>query len=317
MKCGFESPQVHTDTALDSLSPPKRGEGWGEGILAANTGSSSPRPSPPSGEEREKTGAVCGCDQVQPGRFRAVLLVFLAVLGMNLSALAAEDFTASFDAANKLYEQGKFSDAASAYDKLIQSGSVSPALYFNLGNAHFKASHIGQAIAAYRRAEQLAPRDPDVRANLQFARNQIQGPTLAPGRWQRWVGTLTVNEWTLLSVLALWLCLLALAAMQLRPTLKAALRNFALGSGLVTIALGICLAAVWANAASQTVIVTTHDAAIRTGPLDEAKPAFTAHDGAELAVLDAKDDWLQVSAGQHNGWLKREQGIRFPARQTN
>lgn len=31
MKCGFESPQVHTDTALDSLSPPKRGEGWGEG----------------------------------------------------------------------------------------------------------------------------------------------------------------------------------------------------------------------------------------------------------------------------------------------
>ena len=243
-----------------------------------------------------------------------LLFALLAVLSLNMSALAADDFTGAFDAANKFYEQGKYSDAASAYEKLIQSGSVSPALYFNLGNAHFKASHIGQAIAAYRHAEQLAPRDPDVRANLQFARNQIQGPTLAPGRWQRWLGTVNINEWTLLTVLAVWLCLLALATMQFRPAWKASLRGFALMSGLTAVLLGICLALDWSGNASPTVIVTTHDAALRSGPLEEAKTVFTAHDGAELAVLDAKDDWLQVSAGQHSGWLKREQGIRFPVR---
>ncbi len=37
-----------------SLAPPKRGEGWGEGILISKTSASSPRPSPPLGEEREK-----------------------------------------------------------------------------------------------------------------------------------------------------------------------------------------------------------------------------------------------------------------------
>ena len=42
--------------ALNSLSPPKRGEGRGEGISAENNRTSSPQPSPPSGEEREKTG---------------------------------------------------------------------------------------------------------------------------------------------------------------------------------------------------------------------------------------------------------------------
>jgi len=35
------------------------------------------------------------------------------------------------------------------------------------------------------------------------------------------------------------------------------------------------------------VIVTARDASIRSGPLDEAKTVFTAHDGAELAVLVA------------------------------
>jgi hypothetical protein len=36
-----------------SLAPPKRGEGWGEGIFISRSSASSPRPSPPFGEERE------------------------------------------------------------------------------------------------------------------------------------------------------------------------------------------------------------------------------------------------------------------------
>ena len=43
------------------------------------------------------------------------VLIFLVV--RSLSA-AAEDATAAFDAANKLYAQGKFTEAASAYADL-------------------------------------------------------------------------------------------------------------------------------------------------------------------------------------------------------
>ncbi len=44
------------DTAPVSLSPPERGEGF----KRVNILASSPRPSPPLGAEREKTGAVHG-----------------------------------------------------------------------------------------------------------------------------------------------------------------------------------------------------------------------------------------------------------------
>jgi tetratricopeptide (TPR) repeat protein len=258
-------------------------------------------------------GVDCSMLNVECSPFRILaILSLVAFFCLSTNTLAAEDFTKTFDAANKFYEQGKFSEAASAYEKMIQSGSVSPALYFNLGNALFKSSRIGRAIAAYRQAEQLAPRDPDVRANLQFARNQIQGPTLPPSRWQRWLGKLTVNEWTMLASVALWLSLLSLMLMQIRPALKPSLRSFAIGSGIATVMLCACLATVLFTGSREIAIVTAHEAAVRSGPLDESQSVFTAHDGEELAILDAKDDWLQVNAGQRLGWLKREQVLLFP-----
>ncbi len=102
-----------------------------------------------------------------------VMLALAAILlALCPSRVMADDFSAAFQSANKLYEENKFAEAASAYQKLVESGKASSALFFNLGNALFKAGQIGRAIVAYREAEQLAPRDPDVRANLQFARNQ-------------------------------------------------------------------------------------------------------------------------------------------------
>jgi len=143
-----------------------------------------------------------------------VLLVMLALAGQ---AFASGDSPGAFDTANKLYEQGKFPEAASAYEKIIGSGPVSPALYFNLGNALYKSDQIGRALAAYRQAERIAPRDPELRANLQFVRELVQNPTLQPTRWQHWLGSLTLNEWTVLTAVALWLWLALLTLPQWQP----------------------------------------------------------------------------------------------------
>src|SRR5947208_2144848 len=94
-----------------------------------------------------------------------VLLLLLVAL-----PLRAVDLSAGFEQANKLYEEGKYAAAVDAYTKLLESGSGSEALYFNRGNALFKLGQVGRAIASYRLAEKISPRDPDLRANLQFAR---------------------------------------------------------------------------------------------------------------------------------------------------
>src|SRR6266404_4838400 len=112
----------------------------------------------------------------------------------------AGDVSAAFEQANKFYEQSNFTEAAAAYARVIDGGQVSPALYFNLGNALFKSGQIGRAILSYRQAEQLAPRDPDIRANLRFARNRVEGAEAQPAvGWRRLTAHLTVNEWTALA----------------------------------------------------------------------------------------------------------------------
>jgi tetratricopeptide (TPR) repeat protein len=234
-----------------------------------------------------------------------VLLLFLITGG----AARADSLSAGFDSANKLYDAGKFAEAATAFEKLTVSGQSSAALYFNLGNAFFKSGRIGRAIAAYRQAERLAPRDPDVQANLQFARNQVQGPALAPNHWQRWLARLTLNEWALLAAAAVWLWFILLALLQWRPGLKPALRNYVILTG----AAGALLCAGLGCAYSETrparmAVVIARDVPVRGGPLDEAKTAFTLQDGAEVRVLDQKDDWLQVTTDPRRiGWLRRNQ----------
>lgn len=243
-------------------------------------------------------------------RSRSLCGVVASLLSLLFLATAfAADISNGFDSANKLYEEGRFSDAASAYESLVQSGSVSSALYFNLGNAYFKSGQLGRAVAAYRDAERLSPRDPEVRANLQFVRGQVQGPTLSPTRAQRWLGSLTINEWAKLTAAVFWLWLSALVLVQFRPALKQSLRNVLWSGGIATLVVGACLATAWANNSNPAAIVITRDALVHNGPLDESPGHTTVHDGAEVSVLDTKNDWVEIRLGDRTGWLKRDQVV--------
>ncbi|HWN80487.1 MAG TPA: tetratricopeptide repeat protein, partial [Candidatus Udaeobacter sp.] len=84
---------------------------------------------------------------------------------------ADQDPVRAFGAANRLYEAGRFSEAAQAYQAIVDRGFESASLNFNLGNACLKSGELGEAVVAYERARALAPRDDDIRENLERARS--------------------------------------------------------------------------------------------------------------------------------------------------
>src|SRR5712671_4513510 len=224
--------------------------------------------------------------RLKPGipaiRSAAMKLLVLIACCFWASCSHAADVATAFDSANKLYEQGKFGEAASAYETIVRSNGGSAALYFNLGNAFFKSGQMGRALAAYQKAELITPRDPDVRANLQFTRRQAQGPTLAPSFARRWLGKLSLNEWTLFTAAVIWLWLLLLALLQWRPALKRPMRGWVIVLGIGAAFLSGGLATVfYENSYARVAIVVARDAAVRNGPLEESSSAFTVHDGAE------------------------------------
>ena len=237
-------------------------------------------------------------------------LLALVVAGNVFAADAAADFSA----ANKFYAEGKFADAAGAYEKILQTGAQSPALLFNDANAEFKAGHLGKAIAAYRRVAQLSPRDAELRANLAFVRNQVPDANGREQFWQNWLGTLTLDEGAVLTAVLFWLTGVLFIARQIRPALVPRLQNATRILFALTLFSGTVLGLqATSHFSTATAVVTADNVTARSGPFDDAQSAFTARDGAELSVLDQRDGWVQVANGAgKTGWLPVKQAEVLP-----
>jgi tetratricopeptide (TPR) repeat protein len=245
-----------------------------------------------------------------------VKLARLLILAFTVLTLRTEaaDLSAPFEEANKLYEEGKFAEAIAAYDKLLATGSASDALYFNRGNAYFKLGQLGRAIDSYRHGRQLAPRDADLRANLQLARTHARGGApYQTDRWRSWIGVLSLDEWTELVAVAFWLLSLFLALGQWRRQLSPALRKYIIVAVLFLLVSGICFAtALSADHLTQSAVVIVGESEVRNGPLDESPALYKVRDGIELNVLDRLGDWLQVvDSAQRIGWLRKDQVLPF------
>jgi tetratricopeptide (TPR) repeat protein len=222
----------------------------------------------------------------------------------------------AFDRANRLYEQGQYTNALAAYDELLGSGRVSAAIYFNRGNVCFKAGQIGRAILNYRLAQRLAPRDADILANLQFARGSVPGAgPRKETRWQQWSRRVALDEATLAVVGAAWVWLGLLAARQVWPQTRRGLRGLtALAGASVGLTAIWLLATLYDRTRTTTAIVVARDAVVRYGPLEESQSYYTARDGMELTVLDEKAGWLQVvDANQRVGWVEARHVAVLPS----
>ncbi len=248
------------------------------------------------------------------GMFAAGAGILLLLAGA-VSA-KADGVSEPFEQANKFYEEGHYAQAAAAYQDLLEHGHVSPAIYFNAGNAWFKSGQIGRAIYCYRRAEELAPRDPDIRANLGIARTQA-GTNIAalPGnRWTRWVGRLTLNEWTTAASVSVGLFFLVLMARQISPRFNRSAGGLIVGLAVLSLWLLTCLGlSIDQRLLEESSIVIVPEAVARRGPMDESQSAFTVHDGAELTVVAHDGDWLQVGgASREMGWLPQKDVALMP-----
>jgi tetratricopeptide (TPR) repeat protein len=229
---------------------------------------------------------------------------------LGLLARAAEPPDTTFDAANRLFEQGKYLEAVAAFETILRSGRTSGALYYNLGNTYFRLGEVGRAIVAYRLAARIAPRDPDVAANLAFARAAVPGTAPPRQSWlARFTGRLTLDEWTIMTGVSLWLWMGILIWRQRITGVGPAGRRLAIGAAGLTVLLAGLLFAAWVQTDGyRSVAVIVDDAVLRHGPLEESPSLQTLHDGQELRALDEKDGWLLVTgAARGQGWIKRDQ----------
>ena len=247
-------------------------------------------------------------------KFRVALFSFIAFLGV-LSVATAEG-QSHFDQANRLYEEGKFSEAASLYESMLRAGRRSPEIFFNLGNTYFREGRLGRALFNYRQAERMIPRDPDVQANLRFTRERVTGAlSTTEAVWLRAVRYFTLDELTTASTSLFWIWAALVCLWQWRPTLRPKLRTPGLIIGGLLGTTLVVLVIAYSSSDERVAIVATSQAPVHLGPLSESQVSYTAPDGTELKALAERGDWLQVSdRSERSGWVQATNVLIFTYR---
>ncbi len=242
----------------------------------------------------------------------ASLLFFLSAMSAAFSsAWAAED--ALFKDAGVKYQAGQYKEAVSLYRKLIDSGKSGVAVYYNLGNASFRAGDKAAALIAFERAHALDPRDRDVEWNKTILQNTL------PDRIEDSADNVFVSsvqkilEWVTMDEIALVFTLL-LALFCLISALNFSFhRSKSLTSGFAgfLMFLWILSAAVfyfkWLDVKDSRVVVLDREVAARYGPSDKETKAFVLHEGAEARVVDQTDSWYYIRLQNKNtGWILKK-----------
>lgn len=220
-----------------------------------------------------------------------------------------------FQDAERLYNDGRFAEAAAQYESLVAEGVVDGSLYYNLGNAYFKGGRIGSAILNYERARRALPGDPDVEANLVFVNERIadrvEKPAL-PG-YVLWVASvyagLEPDGCAVLLSVSLLLCGGATSLLILGrwPRLFRPAVAVLVTASLLALTGSGALAAKLARAADRReAIVLAMRTEVRSGPGQSSPQLAEIHEGLKLDVRAEREGWLQVSLPTGlTGWVPR------------
>ena len=233
-----------------------------------------------------------------------VICNFLLVI---CSVFAQSDF----EAANAAYADGRYDEAATIYQSLLDE-QPNATLYYNLGNARFKQGELAQAILNYERALRLKPNYKDAKYNLAFAQSRIVDnipeQDFFLSSWARTVrNQLSERTWIRLSI---GLFILALAGLLLFLLGRAMwVRKTAFHTAWIALLFSLITGL---NAASLHNRDTLRNEAIITQGVVNAKSSpdrsgtdlFTLHEGTKVTIRETIGEWVNVHVGSNEGWIR-------------
>ena len=251
--------------------------------------------------------------------FAGVLtLLFVSGIVWAQGKMTGETSTAKlqqiFLEASQAYDANRPTDAAALYSKLVHQGYEFRELYFNLGNAYFKSGKLGQAVLNYRRAWRLAPRDPDIQANLRFALQSTSALTPDFSTPARLLFKLSLSEWIALATFTYWASAIALALFLVMRNHRAALARAlaALLALLILSAAGI-LNGYLARRTPELVVVEPRQQALYA-PLEGSKAYFALPEGSIVRMIEQSGTWLKVTTGRQTGYIQSKACVRVDIR---
>jgi tetratricopeptide (TPR) repeat protein len=244
---------------------------------------------------------------------RRLMPIVFSLLCLFPALLWADGLDRNFELGNEFYIEGDYTKAISEYEKILKTGYHSAELYYNLGNACFRDGQLGLAVANYIRAKRLAPRDEDIRVNLEFARRfaidkiEVTEETILLDYINRFFDSFSLNEITTLAII---LYILTAAVILVRFIY----RRIYIYTPVVVILLALFFfSAVFTavklerDVLTRTGVVLDRQAEVKNGPGDDFSNQFTAHAGLMFRIEREESGYFLVNfENRLKGWILKE-----------
>lgn len=241
-----------------------------------------------------------------------VFLVFIS----SLTLAFGQNNKTLFNSANKAYNEGKYQEAITQYESILDSGEYSVSVYYNLANAYYKTNVIGPSVYYFEKALQLSPNDEDILNNLAFARNMTIDAIepLPKTQISKFVGNITntfsYNEWAWIAVILGFVCVISFLLYQFAyQTLKKRIYFLISFIALLFILGTVAIAYQQYGEAKQNrpAIVFATETTVKAEPNLRSDAVFTLHEGTKVQILDVVSDWKKIRLiDGKTGWIIAE-----------
>lgn len=240
------------------------------------------------------------------------LLALLALGLLPVPPVVADSALSLLKAGSDHYRARRYDEAMQEYEVLVEVAPCA-ASHYNLGVAAFKAGKKGVARLHLERALLHAPRDPDVRANLEFVKASLPPPPPAPEedlvtRWANAIlDRISLRESALTFLLFTWILGIPVAVALARPRGR---RRPVLLTALAALPLWLLSFAIFGAKTYQVEviqhgIILAGKVDVRTGPDPGETRRFELHEGDRVQIVHRSGDWYRIALETgENGWIE-------------
>ena len=222
--------------------------------------------------------------------------------------------------AEKAYDQKKYTEAITCYEKLVSDGYRSYQLFFNLGNAYYRNNELGKAIYNYELARKLEPTDEDVNINLGIASSKTVDKIDSKENFfisavkSGLLTSFSTKVWGWMSVTFIFLAAVLFFVFISSGRLLVKRICFGLsGIFLILFVLTYVLgySAMNARFDNKFAIIVAQEIRVMNEPTEMAKSKFNLHEGTKIRVVENNGDWVLIKLDNGNeGWVRKaEVGI--------
>ncbi|MCD7976305.1 MAG: tetratricopeptide repeat protein [Tannerellaceae bacterium] len=211
------------------------------------------------------------------------------------------------------YTKEDYQTAIQLYEEILSTYGESAPVYYNLGNAYYKAGEVAPAILNYERALLLEPGDADIRFNLQMARQRAVDKIEPLGTFflTRWFKNLEnmggADSWARLGIGSFILFLGCLLLFFFSRWIR--LKKIGFYLGFIFLIITIFANIFGYNQKYELVhrdsaIVFSPTVTVKSSPDASGNDLFILHEGTKVHIKSTLGEWKEIELEDgHVGWM--------------